>query len=289
MSHGVVMVTTSNRHPDDLYKNGIQREHFIPCIKLLKSALKVLNLDSATDYRKIPRPPSGVYHHPLDLAASRHADKWFEFLGDPIHDPPHPATHEVWGRIIRVPQASGKAARFTFQELIGRATGAADYLELVRHYDAFIVTDIPGMTRDQRDLARRFITFIDAVYESKAKLVLTTAVPLHNIFLSDSDINDSLADRSFTDQSALDPSDMPDHMRSLMDDLGLSMSALKSSSLFSGDEERFAFARALSRLTEMGNQQWIESGLGMGMTAKAGEEDKAAWRKTRSRWGEDIM
>jgi protein AFG1 len=61
-----------------------------------------------------------------------------------------------------------------------------------------------------------------------------------------------------------------------MDDLGLSMSALKSSSLFSGDEERFAFARALSRLTEMGNQQWIESGLGMGMTAKAGEEDKAA-------------
>ncbi|OXV08935.1 hypothetical protein Egran_03302 [Elaphomyces granulatus] len=219
MSHGVVMVTTSNRHPDDLYKNGIQREHFIPCIKLLKSALKVLNLDSATDYRKIPRPPSGVYHHPLDLAASRHADKWFEFLGDPIHDPPHPATHEVWGRIIRVPKASGKAARFTFQELIGRATGAADYLEL----------------------------------------------------------------------SALDPSDMPDHMRSLMDDLGLSMSALKSSSLFSGDEERFAFARALSRLTEMGNQQWIESGLGMGMTAKAGEEDKAAWRKTRSRWGEDIM
>ena len=169
MSHGVVMVTTSNRHPDDLYKNGIQREHFIPCIKLLKSALKVLNLDSTTDYRKIPRPPSGVYHHPLDLAASRHADKWFEFLGDPIHDPPHPTTHEVWGRTIQVPEASGKAARFTFQELIGRATGAADYLELVRHYDAFIVTDVPGMTRDQRDLARRFITFIDAVYESKAR------------------------------------------------------------------------------------------------------------------------
>jgi protein AFG1 len=173
MSHGVVMVTTSNRHPDELYKNGIQREHFIPCINLLKTALKVLNLNSATDYRKIPRPPSGVYHHPLDLAAARHADKWFEYLGDPVKDPPHPDTQEVWGRKIEVPLASGKAARFTFQQLLGRATGAADYIELVRHYDAFIVTDVPGMTAQQRDLARRFITFIDAVYESKVCSNLT--------------------------------------------------------------------------------------------------------------------
>lgn len=167
MSHGVVMVTTSNRHPDDLYKNGIQREHFIPCIKLLKTELIVLNLNSETDYRKIPRPPSGVYHHPLDAGAAQHADKWFEYLGDPVNDPPHPATHEVWGRKVKVPLASGKAARFTFQQLLGQATGAADYLELVRHYEAFIVTDVPAMTMQQRDLARRFITFIDAVYESK--------------------------------------------------------------------------------------------------------------------------
>lgn len=167
MSHGVVIVTTSNRHPDELYKNGIQRESFIPCIELLKTELTVLNLNSDTDYRKIPRPPSGVYHHPLDLGALRHADKWFEYLGDPVNDPPHPATHEVWGRTIEVPLASGRAARFTFQQLLGRATGAADYIELCRHYDAFIVTDIPAMTLNQRDLVRRFITFVDAVYESR--------------------------------------------------------------------------------------------------------------------------
>lgn len=169
MSHGVVIVTTSNRHPDELYKNGIQRESFIPCIHLLKTVLKVLNLNSNTDYRKIPRPPSGVYHHPLDIAAARHADKWFEFLGDPVNDPPHPAKHEVWGRTIEVPLASGRAARFTFQQLLGRATGAADYLELVKNYDAFIVTDVPQMTLNMRDLARRFITFMDAVYESKVR------------------------------------------------------------------------------------------------------------------------
>lgn len=167
MSHGVVLVTTSNRHPDELYKNGIQRESFIPCINLLKTALGVINLNSPTDYRKIPRPPSGVYHHPLGPEAEQHVQKWFDFLGDTVNDPPHPATQEVWGRKIEVPLASGRAAQFKFQQLLGSATGAADYIELVRNYDAFIVTDVPGMSINERDLARRFITFIDAVYEGR--------------------------------------------------------------------------------------------------------------------------
>jgi predicted ATPase len=167
MAHGTVIVTTSNRHPDDLYKNGIQRESFIPCINLLKKRLTVLNLDSETDYRKIPRPPSGVYHHPLDASAQTHVERWFRFLGDFENDPPHRATHQVWGREIEVPRASGKCAWFSFDEIIGRATGAADYLELTRNYEAFIVTDVPGMNYRSRDLARRFITFIDAIYESR--------------------------------------------------------------------------------------------------------------------------
>jgi len=299
MSHGSVIVTTSNRHPTELYKNGIQRESFIPCINLLQSRLRVLNLDSTTDYRKIPRPPSGVYHHPLDGHAASHADKWFRFLGDFDKDPPHPATLTVWGREITVPASSGKCARFGFEQLIGRATGAADYLELMRSYEAFVITDVPGMTLRERDWARRFITFIDAVYESQAKLVLTTAVPLTQLFMSRNELDEAMTastkqaepgsavQKKINESGGHDHGDVDDAMRALMDDLGMSMAMLKTSSIFSGDEERFAFARALSRLSEMGSQEWVERG--MGLEAKGGKREREGWQRVRSRWREDSM
>jgi protein AFG1 len=121
----------------------------------------------------------------------------------------------------------------------------------------------------------------------QAKLVLTTAVPLTNLFLSNSELKESLS--SNVPDSSPNNTDLPDSMRNLMDDLGLSMSALKSSSIFSGDEERFAFARALSRLVEMGSAEWVERGLGLGVSELEGKEDREAWRKVRSRWREDSM
>lgn len=81
--------------------------------------------------------------------------------------------------------------------------------------------------------------------------------------------------------------DVDSAARMMMDDLGLSMAALKDTSLFSGDEERFAFARALSRLSEMGSQEWVERGLGL--EEKGGEMERDSWRRVRSRWREDSL
>jgi protein AFG1 len=124
---------------------------------------------------------------------------------------------------------------------------------------------------------------------------MTTAVPLSSLFMSKAEIEEAVS-TSKKDRSAASPSnsskaeeghDLSDAMRSLMDDLGMDMSMLKNSSIFSGDEERFAFARALSRLTEMGSQEWVERGLGM--DSKGGKEEMEGWKRVRSRWREDSM
>lgn len=238
---GVVVFTTSNRAPDQLYKGGIQRVSFLPCIELLKERLDVVCLDSSTDYRKMDKTLSNVYAL-TGPDAAEHVDHWFRRLGDFTNDPPHPAVQHIWGRPIAVPRASGSCACFSFAEICGTPHSASDYLELSRQYKSFIITDIPLLTMNEKDLARRLITLIDSLYESHTKLVVTSAVPMNEIFSVDS--------KPGTSQE-LDAT-----MRSMMDDLGLNMNTLKDSSIFTGDEERFAFHRCLSRLSQMGTKSW---------------------------------
>ena len=120
-------------------------------------------------------------------------------------------------------------------------------------------------------------------------MVLTSAVPLFQLFMSPSEVNEALEGgrKKGVVKDAEDHEGVDDVMRQMMDDLGMNMKMLQNSSIFSGDEERFAFSRASSRLSEMASQEWVERGLGM--EHRGGLDEKEGWQRVRSRWREDSM
>lgn len=230
-----------SRHPDELYRNGIQRSSFIPCIELIKTKFDVIDLDSGTDYRRIPRAISNVYFHPLTSEKKGEFNKIFTALatrdGDSVSNE---RCLKIWGRSLLIFASGGSVAKFSFDELCGHALSAADFLEVTRVFKTVFVSDVPKMGLGQKDKAKRFITFIDACYESKTKLFVSSEVPITQVFSDDSD----------------GPKQISDHQRSVMDDLGLSDTTVGTSSMFTGEEEVFAFARCCSRLVQMGTKEW---------------------------------
>ena len=241
LRYGVVIVTTSNRHPTELYKNGIQRSSFIPCIELIESQYDVVSLNSGTDYRKVPQTRYQTYFTLSDSqGAAEYEQLWQELTqSEPVVE--HRSL-PVWGRSLQVPKSTSRVARFTFVQLCGEPRSAADYIALCRKFHAIFIDDIPHMNLDMRDWARRFITFVDAAYESKARLFCTSEVDIMKVFS-----NTTTWDEMSSSQ-----------MRVLMDDLNLDMSDIGNSSIFSGHEELFAFARLLSRLSEMQTKPYAD-------------------------------
>ncbi|KAM0787546.1 hypothetical protein ACM66B_003617 [Microbotryomycetes sp. NB124-2] len=241
-AHGVVTITTSNRAPDDLYKNGIQRDQFLPCIELIKQTFTVQCLDSNVDYRKRPRELKKVYLDPINDANKLEFAKLFDSLteDEPVveHRP-----LSVWGRKINVPESTTKVAKFNFLDLCGKPLSAPDFLEITKTFETIFVEDVPQLGLDTKDQARRFILFIDAAYEAKTKLFILSDPPVQQVF---------------SDEKK-GTGDITDHQRAIMDDLGLSAEVVGASSIFTGDEEVFAFARALSRLNEMSGVQWSQA------------------------------
>ena len=172
-SLGVVLVATSNVAPRDLYRDGLNRQLFLPFISILEANAKVINLDAETDYRleKLDRAP--VYLTPLGPDTDRRMDETWAAMTKGAQAAP--ATVEVKGRQVAVPLAAGDAARFSFAELCGRPLGARDYLAVLGRYRTIFVDRVPVMAEANRNEAKRFILFIDTVYDHRARLVVSAA------------------------------------------------------------------------------------------------------------------
>ena len=177
MQHGLVIVTTSNRAPGELYKDGLNREHFLPFIALIERELDVMALNGPVDYRLERLGGMATWHTPLgDAATAQVREAFFRLTDYPPEDADHVPSADLdlgGGRKLHVPKSLKGVAVFSFKRLCAEARGAPDYLAIAQTYHTVILVGIPRMGPENRNEAARFVTLIDALYEQKVKLFAT--------------------------------------------------------------------------------------------------------------------
>ncbi|SHI59920.1 cell division protein ZapE [Palleronia salina] len=177
---GVTVVATSNRIPDDLYKDGLNRQLFLPFIDLIKDRMAVVELASPRDWRQDRIAGSDLYFTPADAEARAAMDALWDRLAD---GPGEPLELTVSGHAVTVPAYSAGVGRARFWDLCGKPLGAADYLAIAERVRVLMLDDVPRLGSENYNEARRFVTLIDALYEARTRLILSAADTPENLYI----------------------------------------------------------------------------------------------------------
>ncbi|MFV0293884.1 MAG: cell division protein ZapE [Paracoccus sp. (in: a-proteobacteria)] len=179
--YGVCIVTTSNRVPEDLYKNGLNRQLFLPFIDLIRDRMEVCALDSQRDYRQQRLAGKQVWFSPLDQMSHMAMNEIWAGLTDGRNIAP--LLLEVQGRKVEIPAYAGRNGRAGFWDLCGRPLGAADYLALAKSVDTLLINGIPLLSSSNFNEAKRFVTLIDALYEARIRVIASAAAEPERLYV----------------------------------------------------------------------------------------------------------
>lgn len=180
---GVTLVATSNVPPDGLYKNGLQRQRFVPAIKLLQQHTDVVEMDGGTDYRLRLLQQAGTYLFPLGEAAE---DKLRHFFADSASSQiAENHSLDINGRDMRAKKCAKGIAWFEFADICDGPRSQLDYIEIARWYPAVIVSGIPQLDGESENQARRFIALVDEFYDRRVKLIVSAATDIDCLYTGD--------------------------------------------------------------------------------------------------------
>ncbi|GAO50867.1 hypothetical protein SAICODRAFT_6940 [Saitoella complicata NRRL Y-17804] len=286
---GGVLVATSNRLPDNLYATGFGTDAFNSFAKILSSRCEVYEMHSELDYRKNRAEDESAPYFCLH----GHDDiRWTETVNRLLDGKECSETIlQVYGRPVHVAQAYGDTAYMTFNELCARNLGAADYISIASRFPTLILDEVPVMSLLMKNEARRFITLIDALYESRTKLLVRAAAEPEELFFPETT---TVTDEVSNEQELLKEVYARAHIDTTspyrpnvtsydtrtgesFKSLSPTTSAVDYGQLnkFTGEDEKFAFKRAVSRLHEMKSERWWENCEWMPVSHRTWEVERA--------------